>query len=75
MLLKSVLTMPRLMPASPGNSSPSGAVGSTVDLLPGHERQLAIVGIGERRLHVVTEAEIQGDPRMDAEIVLREPLK
>ena len=64
--------MPRLTPVSPGNSSPTGAVGLTVDLLPGHEGQLAVLRIGERELQVVADAEVQRHARMDPEIVLRE---
>ena len=72
MLLKSVLTMPRLMPGSPGNSRPSGAVGDTCGLGAGNERELAVERIGQRQLQVVAQAEVQRHTRVDAVIVLRE---
>ena len=36
------------------------------------ERKLAVLGVRERRLHVISDAEVQRDSRMDPEIVLGE---
>ena len=41
-------------------------------LLPGDVGELAVLGIRERELHVVAQAEVQRHPRVDAEVVLRE---
>ena len=38
----------------------------------GNEGELAVVGIGERELQVVADAKVEGEPGMDAEVVLRE---
>ena len=72
MLFLSVLTMPRLMPGSPGKSSPSGALGDTCDCCARNVRELAVLRIGEGELQVVADAEIQRHPRVDAVVVLRE---
>ena len=64
--------MPRVMPGSPGNSRPERRIRRDRGLHAGSEGHLAIQRVGHGQRHFVAQAQVQGQARVEADVVLQE---
>ena len=71
MWLNGVLTMPRPMPLSPGNTVADRSGRSNGGLLAGNKRRRPVMGIHGRRIDVPPQSEIGRETGRDAVVILR----